>query len=57
MKVTKWEDLDSDMQDLMLKRQEEQGNRRSPLVFIKRLSSNREDGGFNWINTPEKDSR
>ena len=39
--------------ELMLQRQEEQGNPKSIEPFLKDLDRSRDKGGFNWSKTPE----
>ncbi|HEX4888568.1 MAG TPA: DUF3310 domain-containing protein [Luteibaculaceae bacterium] len=43
------------VKELMLKRQEEQGNPRDWSVFERSLKINKKSGGFDWYLTPERD--
>lgn len=56
MSVIKWEDLPSEIRHKMLDYQEAQGNTRNPEVFIKKIYSTKEEGGFDWIKTLEQES-
>lgn len=42
------------LQELMLDKQEEQGNKRNPDVFRKKVNEIQPHGGFYWADTKEK---
>lgn len=53
MKKLTWDKLPSEIQNRMLKYQEEQGNTRNPDVFKERIDSHQNKGGFSWKDTVE----
>lgn len=56
MSQIKWENLPSEIRHKMLDYQEQQGNTRNPEVFIKKIYSTKEEGGFDWVKTLEQES-
>ena len=53
MKKLTWDKLPSEIQNRMLKYQEEQGNSRNPEIFKKIISSDKNHGAFDWKHTKE----
>lgn len=49
----KWEDLPSEIQNRMLECQVEQGNKKDPEVFKKKMTTSKPSGGFTWSSTKE----
>lgn len=48
-----FKELPVEIQELMLTRQVEQGNKRDESVFERYIRANKKEGGFNWVYTPE----
>ena len=51
--MSRFEKLPQEIQETMLERQVDAGNRRDPNIFIKHLSASTHSGGFNWCDSVE----
>ena len=52
--MKKFDELPVEIQEKMLERQVQQGNKRDEEVFGRDLYTNQELGGFDWCETPEE---